>query len=235
MVFHILDADARQFRSPQRRIEEEAEQSCAAGCRPRRWCRRTSSDWHRTEYEQHLEPNGRHGEEVDGHRGFHVILQEAPLCVRRRIPTANHVFAHARFAHVDAEFEEFTVDAGRAPNRVVAAHLANQFTDFLRHRWAAELAASDLPSPEQSESLAVPSDDGCRFDDAQSRAPFGLGSTKPSPQEPVEPVQFRLLDRTLQREVGGEESGSQAATPLECGRQTAWRREAPITRRSNGN
>src|SRR5215471_19308229 len=60
------------------------------------------------------------------------------------------------------------------------------------------LAAPDLRSPEQSESFALPSYDGCRFDDAPSRAPFGAGSTKPSPQEPVEPVQFRLLDRTLQ-------------------------------------
>jgi arylsulfatase A-like enzyme len=48
------------------------------------------------------------------------------------------------------------------------------------------LAAADFPGPEQSESFAVPSYDGCRFDDAQSRAPFGPGSTKPSPQAPVQ-------------------------------------------------
>ena len=90
------------------------------------------------------------------------------------------------------------MDARSAPKRVLAAHLPNQLTDFLRHRWAAALAAANLPSPKQSKSLAVPSDDGSRFDDAKSRTPVGPGSTKPSPQEPVESIQFRLLHRTLQ-------------------------------------
>ncbi len=110
----------------------------------------------------------------------------------------NHIFAHARLADVNAEFEEFTVDARSAPKRVVAAHLANQFAYFLRHRWAAALAAANLPSPKQSKSLPVPRDDGCRFDDAKSRTPFGPGSTKPSPQEPVEAIELRLLHRALQ-------------------------------------
>jgi hypothetical protein len=72
------------------------------------------------------------------------------------------------------------VDTRSAPKRVLAAHLPNQLTDFLRHRWAAALAAANLPSPKQSKSLAVPSDDGSRFDDAKSRTPVGPGSTKPS-------------------------------------------------------
>src|SRR5260370_28581087 len=82
-------------------------------------------------------------------------------------------------ADVNAELEELAMDARRTPKRVVAAHLANQFAYFLRHGRATGLAAPDLPSPEQSESFAVPSYDGCRFDDAQSRGPFGPGSTKP--------------------------------------------------------
>src|SRR5664279_1669677 len=149
------------------------------------------------EHVQHLKANGRHREEVDRNRGLHVVFQEGPPCLRRRIPTADHVFAHAGLADVNAEFEEFPVDTRSAPERVLAAHLPNQLTDFLRHRRAAALAAANLPSPKQSKSLAVPSYDGSRFDDAKSRAPFGPGSTKPSPQEPVEPAQFWLLDRAL--------------------------------------
>ena len=57
---------------------------------------------------------------------------------------------------------------------------------------------ADFPGSEKSESFAVPSDDGGRFDDAQIRAPFGPGSTKPSPQAPVESIQLRLLHRALQ-------------------------------------
>jgi len=73
-----------------------------------------------------------------------------------------------RLADVNAEFEEFTVDVRSAPKRVLAAHLPKQFTDFLRHRRAAALAAANFPSPKQSKSLAVPRDDSFRFDDAKS-------------------------------------------------------------------
>src|SRR4029077_10778395 len=107
-----------------------------------------------------------------------------------RVPTADNVFAHAGLADIDAELEKFTVDARSAPKRILAAHPPNQFTDFLRHRWAAGLAAADFPGPEQSESFAVPCGDGCRFDDAQSRAPFGPDPTKPSPQAPIESIEL---------------------------------------------
>src|SRR5665647_1322103 len=133
------------------------------------------------EHVQHLKANGRKREEVDRNRGLPVVLQEGPPCLRRRITTADHVFAHAGIADVNAELEEFTVDARSAPKRVFAAHLPNQLTDFLRHRRAAALAAANLPSPKQSKSLAVPSYDGSRFDDAKSRAPFGRGPTKAKP------------------------------------------------------
>jgi hypothetical protein len=62
----------------------------------------------------------------------------------------------SRLADVNAEMEEFTVDARSAPNRVLAAHLPDQFRDFLRHRWPADLAAADLPSPIHWESFEVP-------------------------------------------------------------------------------
>ena len=66
---------------------------------------------------------------------------------------ANHVFAYAGFADVDAQLEEF---ARSAPKWVLAAHLPNQFSDPLRHCRASGLPAADLPSPEQTVSFAVP-------------------------------------------------------------------------------
>jgi hypothetical protein len=90
------------------------------------------------------------------------------------------------------------VDARSAPKRVVAAHLPNQFSDFLRHCRASGLPAADLPSPEQPVCFAVPGNHGIRFHDVECRAPRGPGSTKPRPQHPVEPVQFRFLHGALQ-------------------------------------
>src|SRR5262249_35597794 len=67
-----------------------------------------------------------------------------------------------------------------------------------RYGRAPGLPAADLPRPEQSESLAVPGNHGIRFYDAEGRAPRGPCSTKPGPQHPVEPIQFRLFHGALQ-------------------------------------
>jgi hypothetical protein len=90
--------------------------------------------------------------------GLHVVFQERPPCLRRRVPTAYHVFADAGLAHIDAEFEQFAVDAGR-PERILAARLTNQLPNLFRHRWAPGLAMTDFPRPELPEALAVPAND----------------------------------------------------------------------------
>jgi hypothetical protein len=82
------------------------------------------------EHIQDLKPDRRHSEEVNRHHGLDVILQEGPPRLRRRLPTAYEVFAHAGLADIEAEFEQFAVDAGRAPKRILAAHLANQLANL---------------------------------------------------------------------------------------------------------
>jgi hypothetical protein len=63
---------------------------------------------------QDLTTNRRHGEEVDRHHGPDVILKEGPPGPRRRLSPTGHVFAHARFSDVDAQFEQFTMDTRRS-------------------------------------------------------------------------------------------------------------------------
>ena len=46
---------------------------------------------------QDLEPDGRHGEEVDRHHALQVIVEERPPGLRGRISSPNHVLAHAGF------------------------------------------------------------------------------------------------------------------------------------------
>ena len=67
------------------------------------------------EHVQDLKPDRGHGEEVDRHHGLDVILKESPPVLRRRLPPAYDVLAHAGLADIDAELEQFAVDAGRAP------------------------------------------------------------------------------------------------------------------------
>src|SRR6516164_5972070 len=105
------------------------------------------------EYVQHLKANGRHREEVDRYHGLEVILQEGPPGLRRWLAASRHILAHTGLADVDAQLEQFAVDALRAPQRIVPAHPANQFPRFLGDRRPSRLAAPNLPGPQQPEPL----------------------------------------------------------------------------------
>src|SRR5712691_6690914 len=64
-----------------------------------------------------------------------VILQERAPRLRRWPPTA-HVLANAGLTDVDAEFEQLPMDAWRGPERILAAHLADQLADVVQNRWS---------------------------------------------------------------------------------------------------
>ena len=150
------------------------------------------------EHVQDLKPDRRHGEEVDRHHGFDVILQERPPVLRWWLPPAYDVLAHAGLADIDAEFQQLAVDAGCTPKRILAAHLPNQLADFFRHRWTPGLAVANFPGPEQPEALTMPANDGLRLDDDQGRSPIAPNFAQPSPEEPIGGCQFRPLHRATQ-------------------------------------
>src|SRR5262249_50432672 len=116
---------------------------------------------------QNLKTNRRHGEEVDRHRGLDVILKEGLPGLRGWLAPACRVLAHAGFADIDAQLEQFAMDTRRTPERILAAHPANQLSNLFRHRWTPGLATTNFPGPEQPKALAMPADDGFRLDDEQ--------------------------------------------------------------------
>jgi hypothetical protein len=72
------------------------------------------------QYQKHvedLEADGGHGEEVDGHQLLGMILEKCAPRLRRRFAVAHDVFADAALTDVEAEFEEFAMDAGCCPYR----------------------------------------------------------------------------------------------------------------------
>ena len=150
------------------------------------------------EHVQNLEANRGHGEEVDGHHGLDVVLEECPPSLRGRLPTADHVLAHAGLADVDAEFEQFAMDARCSPEWILPAHLADPLPGFLGHRRAAGLAVADFPCPEQSEAVAVSGNDGVRLDDDKSGTPGAPNLAQPSPEESIGSGRFRPLRRSMQ-------------------------------------
>ena len=99
------------------------------------------------EHVQNLKPDRRYREEVDRNHTLDMIFQEGSPGLGWRFPTANHVFAHARFAHVEAQLQEFTMNPRRAPEWILTAHSANQIANLLWHGGAPGPTLSNFPGP----------------------------------------------------------------------------------------
>jgi hypothetical protein len=114
----------------------------------------------------------------------------------RGVPGNRHPYRDPRpfaGADVDAEFKQFTVDARCAPERILAAHLSDQLAHLFGNRWPAGLAVTNFPCPEQAEALAVPGNDGLRFDDDQGRSPIAPNFAQPGRRFSVDSHNDRIL------------------------------------------
>ena len=119
-----------------------------------------------TDYEKTVEQvEGDSGDrkEVHGGQGFAVIVKKRkPTLGRRRISGCTaHPAGDRALRYIEAEHEEFAVDARRTPGGIFNDHLEDQVTDLFGNSFPA-----DLPShfaergPIQSESGPMPADDG---------------------------------------------------------------------------
>jgi hypothetical protein len=107
---------------------------------------------------------------ADDSHGLDVIFKEGLPGLRGWLWSACKVLAYVRFADVDAQFEQFPMDARCTPERILAAHLANQLPNLFGHSGTPRLAAMNLPGPERPKAFAVPAKDGFRLDDEQRRS-----------------------------------------------------------------
>ena len=89
-----------------------------------------------------LECRGCDNEHVD--RGYvaHVVAQEAAPGRGGHFGSPRHGPPDSGLADFNAEFEQFAVDAGCAPQRIRHAHLAYQITDLCARLRTTNLARS---------------------------------------------------------------------------------------------
>ena len=87
--------------------------------------------------------------------------------LRRRLADPYYVLADAGLADVDAEFEEFAMNAGCTPGGILPAHLADQIPNLTRNNRASGLAVPHFPCPEQAKAFAMPGHDSFRLHDDQ--------------------------------------------------------------------
>src|SRR5664279_5999964 len=73
------------------------------------------------------------GEEIHGRDSFAMIAQKGQPALRglRVLGRPFHPAGNGSFRHVEAEHQEFAMDARRTPTGIVSDHLKDQFTDLL--------------------------------------------------------------------------------------------------------
>jgi len=150
-------------------------------------CKMRRRLWATPKHVKNPETDRGHGEEIDGDQLLGAILQECAPGLRRRFAAAHHVFADAAFTDVDAEFEQFAMDAGCPPTGILSAHLADQISDFARNDGSPGLAVPHLPGPEQAKG----------------------GTDRTTTGGPPRSILGVLLRTSEARRFGGEEPGSQ--------------------------
>jgi hypothetical protein len=91
------------------------------------------------------------------------------------------------------------MDARSSPARVGETHFPDEIPNFIGYR-GSSFKMTTLPSPIEAKSLAMPGDDGLRFDKEQCRTPIVPQPREPNPQDTVSPIEAELVKtaRTLQ-------------------------------------
>jgi hypothetical protein len=110
---------------------------------------------------------------------LHVVVQEGSPALRWRLAMAHQILADAGFAHIDAELEQFPVNARCSPKRILATQPTDPFADVFPNRRPPRSAATDFP--QQTEAPAVPSNDRVGCDEDQSRPPAAPHRAQPYP------------------------------------------------------
>src|SRR4029077_20204117 len=102
---------------------------------------------------QYLESDRRHRKEVDRNQVLDVIIQKGTPGLRRRLAPPHHILRYAGLTDLDAEFQQFAVDAGGAPRRILTAHLSDPIANLAGNRRPTRLTMPDPPSPVKAKSL----------------------------------------------------------------------------------
>jgi len=100
-------------------------------------------------------------------------------------PHSRHILSDAGLPNIDAELEQFAMNARRTPQRVGNAHLSDQLPNFSRHA-GATLSAPRLPAPVTPKTSAMPSHHGVGPNDGECLAGFRKQLADPTQHHSVD-------------------------------------------------
>jgi len=81
----------------------------------------------------------------------------------------DHVLGYGGFRYLDPELEQFTMDSRRTPQRISAAHLPDQCTNF--EISFGTTSVTTFPSLVITKTLTVPANDSFRLNDVKREMP----------------------------------------------------------------
>lgn len=143
---------------------------------------------------EYAERDRRNRKEIHRGDGFLVVTKKGkPALARPRIPRRSfHPAGDGSFGNIEAEHEEFTVDAGSAPGWVLGDHLEDKISNFSRY-WRSSGGFPDFRNqlPVPAESSAMPPDHGFGCDNQECLLPSRPALGSEQPEEPVEEIEPR--------------------------------------------
>jgi hypothetical protein len=127
------------------------------------------------------ERRGCDNEHVDRHLVSQVVVQKAAPSRAGRLGAPRRIPSDCGLADIDAELEQFAMDARCAPQRIGRADPADQVTDFGIRLGSTGAARS----PVEAKALAMPSGHGRWFDEYQGIEELRPQSVEPNPEQAV--------------------------------------------------
>ncbi|MGA2329390.1 MAG: hypothetical protein ABSH05_24280 [Bryobacteraceae bacterium] len=161
---------------------------------------------------QNAEHQCRHGEEVQRGNHFAMSAQESEPALRvAGVTAAFQLVQVARdrgLRDLKAELEQFAVNAGCAPHRILCFHAPDQLSEVSTDFRSSRPTKPGTEPPKEAESGPMPSDDGFRLHQNQHFRPVRPKTAQQDPKEPVRLAQpgprlFPFEDRQLLAKGGG--------------------------------
>src|ERR671924_561845 len=105
-----------------------------------------------------------------------MVSQERSPSLRRPGTALRHEPGDGALGHIDAELQEFAMDARGAPERVRGGHADNQSLDLSVNLRAASARVAREPGPVLAKAPPLPPQDGGRRHDHEGLPPPGPDS-----------------------------------------------------------
>ena len=147
---------------------------------------------------ENAERDCRDGEEINRGKLLSMVFQKGAPTLRRWFRMSEHVFGDRCLENVDSKLAQFAMNSRGSQEGIIFTHRADELTNLLGYPGSSRLALPAFPGPKQSKSLAMPSDDGFRFNNDKGRAPLWPIAKEPNPEEAVPRSKFWAVGGTLQ-------------------------------------